>query len=213
MIPKEQETGKIIERRQHQAMWQRLSRDKRRGMGLCVRCGKLPAVIGHRKCYKCAEIIRLYKARHRKELRRMGLCVKCGKKKPMQDILTCYDCTMKRRAREIDYYSRNVQKRRLSAQHYGRIYRPRDRLRAHARYLFGLDRCVFQQIRPQQKKVLAVIRLKRLLELGKIKQSEAKNLFAEIERDSEPAIKKIFSVRVYDNHVAESNHLNTINGG
>ena len=69
-----------------------------REAGLCVRCGKPPAVEGRTICTSCREKLRAKAHRQYAERRAAGLCTKCGT--PAFDGLTyCGPCAVIRNAR------------------------------------------------------------------------------------------------------------------
>ena len=109
--------------------------EQRRAAGLCVRCGKSPAVEGRTMCEPCAEERRtrerakyakakaagkLYGGRNVETRRRLGreksarrraarlaagLCTSCGKRPSAEDGTTCEPCREARRAFENERYA------------------------------------------------------------------------------------------------------------
>ncbi len=103
---------------------------RRKGQGICVRCGKKPARDGKCMCVECAEASKEYTNKSREFFRKQGLCPRCGKNKLFGDEKNCPEClakcvkvTLKSDAKRIDkvksyrkeYYQRK--KKQLEEDH------------------------------------------------------------------------------------------------
>ena len=112
----------------------RREREKRRAQGLCIRCGKLPAVPGRASCEPCLEkrreaeraryaagkaaglpyggadpdarrkYARARSKRVQKARIEAGLCIRCGARSPVEGGTTCVSCRETRQAAERRQY-------------------------------------------------------------------------------------------------------------
>ena len=147
----------------------------RKMRGICVRCGKEPALDGRTRCVECslkeAEYAEKYKKTHpnrrtaeqnakRKEQRaervQNGICAECGKHKAWNGTKLCMDCCLKKRRVAKRWRERHPREKEEPV-------KKLERLRAHAEWMGGLAR---EKNRERMNRYWALVRAERAARMG-----------------------------------------------
>lgn len=68
------------------------NRKRREERGMCIRCGKRPAVPNRKHCNECLESARLSTKQSYDTRKAQGICVKCGKRPAAPGKVKCTEC-------------------------------------------------------------------------------------------------------------------------
>ena len=76
-------------------MGRKTTDDKRRKLGLCAVCGKVPAPPGKRVCKPCIDISVIKNRAKAEKRKQSGLCPRCGESPPAEGRICCVSCLSK----------------------------------------------------------------------------------------------------------------------
>ena len=88
---------KSCKEKEHNAYIER--RNKRKQDGVCVKCGKRPAVIGQTMCEQCKDANTQYRIEQDLFCKSVGICIKCHKVPADKGYIMCLQCRMDERER------------------------------------------------------------------------------------------------------------------